>query len=206
MRRAWQQLVVAALCLLPVGALGYHTGAYFDKAPGAGGGGGLFYTGSPRERGWDCAACHTDPPGKIRAQITSEPAELFARGRYVPGETYDIHVEIVREKFGRSSGISNHNGMAVSIIDNALLPAGRVGGFGAGIFYQRGDNILATEGLEANVTAWDFSWTAPDTEDQGTISFYFGVVDGDGAQTPPDVNTTNPYDDDVYMEVYRADP
>ena len=54
-------------------ALAFHAGSVFDKPAGAGGGGGIFYVGSATERGWNCTACHTEPAGKIRVTLTSDP-------------------------------------------------------------------------------------------------------------------------------------
>lgn len=56
MRRAWKRFVGsaaaaalsgAAALVFPSSALAFHAGAMFDRPPGAGGGGGIFYTGCP---------------------------------------------------------------------------------------------------------------------------------------------------------------
>lgn len=199
MHRAGQRALIVFLVPL-LG--GWHAGAFFDKAPGAGGGGGLFYTGSPRERGWDCTACHVAPQA-IRVDLTVDPPELL-QGRYTPGAVYAFRL-VLHEEQGLRSPTANHNGLAVTVVQPDLLPAGDLGGFAADEFYARGDNILATAGLTPGVTEWAFTWTAP-AEPVPLVGFYLGVVDGDGARVRPGVVLNDPEGDDVWMSAFSAVP
>ena len=176
-------------------AAAYHTGSLFAAAPGAGGAGGLFYTGSPRERGWTCASCHVEAPGLLRVSLTSEEG-LFADGRYVPERTYRITVRMQNETRGMGASRSNFNGMALTVLDGGGDPAGALGGYDAARFYARGSAILASSSTVVGETEWTFTWTAP-TAGTGEIVFYLGVVDGDGAGSGPTETLTDPFGDDV---------
>ncbi|HWN70652.1 MAG TPA: hypothetical protein VNM90_23590, partial [Haliangium sp.] len=109
-------------------AWAYHTGATFDRQPGAGGGGGLFYTGAPRERGWTCEACHVDPPAPVQVAVRIAPAELIVDRIYVPGQTYDVTVTLENEQLGRMAARSNFNGMAMTVMDESGAVAGDFSG------------------------------------------------------------------------------
>jgi hypothetical protein len=183
----------------PARAAAWHTGATFDDAPGAGGGGGLFYTGAPRERGWTCTACHIDPPGELRVELSADGA-LFAEGRYEPDRRYRITVRIGNERLGRASPRSNFNGMAASIANERGEPAGRISA-GEG-FYLRGDAIIASDSTEVGTLEWSFDWTAP-ARGSGPVTLYLGVVDGNGAESGPNATLTDPWDDDVAVGAVR---
>lgn len=195
---------VAALLIAQPLARAFHTGQTFDDAPGAGGAGGLFYAGSPRERGWTCQACHTDAPGKIQVDIASTPTDLFSTQQYTPDTAYDFTVTL-HERLGLTAGISNHNGLVVVALGDTPGEDGRLGGFAPNTFHVRGDNIIATAGLEEGITTWTFSWTAP-SAGSGPVTLYFGVVDGNGAETGPTENLTDPIGDDVFMTSIRVVP
>ncbi|MEZ4337515.1 MAG: choice-of-anchor V domain-containing protein [Sandaracinaceae bacterium] len=173
-------------------AAAWHVGSTFDAAPGAGGGGGLFYTGAPRERGWTCAACHTDAPGALRVRLTDD-GDLFASRTYEPGRAYAIRVAIDEERLGLGAGRSNFNGMAVTMSGES---PGSLGGYDASQFYARGANILATSATRAGETEWAFTWTAPEAG-AGEVRMFLGVVDGNGADSAPDETLTDPFGDDV---------
>lgn len=201
MHRARLQLLIAVACVGALAVAGvahaWHTGSTFENAPGAGGGGGFYYTASPRERGWNCTACHIDRGGPIDVTVQSNPATLFEDG-YEPLTDYEITVTLT-EKFGLATGLSNHNGMALTVVEaGTKTPAGELGGYVAGEFFARGDNIIATTGQTAGQTQWTFVWTAPEAG-TGDVGFYLGVVDGNGAETPPDENLTDPFGDGVFM-------
>ncbi|MBK6686524.1 MAG: hypothetical protein IPG45_18790 [Deltaproteobacteria bacterium] len=65
------------------------------SADTAGGGGGLYFTGSPRQHGLDCAACHVEPSGEVGLRLSAlldgEEVSLFKNG-YQLGRTYEIEV------------------------------------------------------------------------------------------------------------------
>jgi hypothetical protein len=209
-RRPVRLAGVLAGMLVALGCLGhartaraYHTGVTFDRPPGAGGGGGLFYTGAPRERGWTCAACHVDPPVPVQVVVRIEPGELLVDRVYVPGQTYDLTVTLEDERLGLSAGRSNFNGMAMTIMDESGAVAGDFSGFAAEDFYVRGRSIIASSGTTVGVTEWSFRWTAP-AAGRGEITLYLGVVDGNGANSPADVTLTDPFGDGVFIGYLAA--
>lgn len=193
--------VLAVVVLASAAMLGaqraraYHTGALFGAAPGAGGAGGYFYTGSPRERGWTCASCHVDPPGELRVSLTSAEG-LFATGRYAASTVYSVTVRIENERLGLAASRSNFNGMALTVLDGSGSPAGTLGGYDASRFFARGTSILASSSTVVGETEWTFTWTAPPVG-TGEVTFYLGVVDGDGAGSGPTETLTDPFGDDV---------
>lgn len=209
MHRARQRLVGGALWLLacttapPVWA--FHAGNLFDKAPGSGGGGGLFYVGSPRERGWTCAACHTEAPQRLRVRFSTEPSSLLAELAYDPGATYHLSFEIENEAVGVGSPLSNYNGLAFTALDAAggSDAAGLLGGFPAEEYYSRGANILASAGQMPNLTSFAFDWTAPNAGASASVDFFVAVVDGNGANSAPTVTLTDPFGDDVWTTELR---
>jgi hypothetical protein len=203
-----QQLVTAALAALAIAAMpavahAYHNGAVFDRAPGAGGGGGLFYTGSTRDRGWDCSACHTDPRAQLDVEVTSQPPELIAEQRFRPGTAYAITVELTdpTRQLGLTSTRSNYNGIAASVLDEDSVAAGMINGFDPGRFYLRGSAILASDSTVINETSWTFTWTAPMTS-TGALTLDIAVVDGNGANAGGTSTLTDPDGDDVAVRTY----
>jgi hypothetical protein len=184
-------------------AWAYHTGATFDRQPGAGGGGGLFYTGAPRERGWTCEACHVDPPVPVQVVVRIEPGALLVDRVYVPGQSYDLTVTLENEQLGRMAARSNFNGMAMTVMDESGAVAGDFSGFAAEDFYVRGRSIIASSGTTVGVTEWSFRWTAPEAG-RGDITLYLGVVDGNGANSPADVTLTDPFGDGVFTGYLAA--
>jgi hypothetical protein len=189
----------------PAMARAFHSGSVFDKPPGAGGGGGIFYTGAPLERGWTCALCHLDAPGKIKLRMQVEPSELFQTFRYVPGQTYTFTATLDGESRGLSSPLSNYNTMAVSITDAKGLSTGSIGGFAAEDFYSGGPTTITSAGQKVGVTSWTFSYTAPDAA-AGPLSMYLAAVDGNGADSPPTKTLTDPFGDDVFVAKITLQP
>jgi hypothetical protein len=204
-----QQLVACALALAaaPRAAHAFHNGSTFDRAPGAGGGGGLFYTGAPRERGWSCLACHTDPRGRLEVDVSSQPPELIAEGRFRPGTAYAISIAMrdPQGQLGLASTRANYNGIGVSVVDGEGGPAGVIGGFEPGRYYARGTSILASDSTMNNETAWSFTWTAP-AAPAGPIAIHLGVVDGNGAGVGGASTLTDPLGDDVVIHAFTARP
>ncbi len=186
--------VCLGLLAAPGVARAFHTGSTFNEAPGRGGGGGVFYTGAPTERGWTCAACHVLAPQEMQVTVRDDLG-AFDAGTYTPGEVHQITVRIENERLGRSSTRSNFNGMALTVL--ADDPAGAAGSLSAGQgFFLLGRQTLATDSTTVGETEWTFRWTAPDAG-AGRVTFYLGVVDGNGADAPPTSTLTDPYGDDV---------
>lgn len=196
-------LAVLALVAAPAVAHAFHNGSTFDRAPGAGGGGGLFYTGSRRERGWDCTACHRSPRGRLRVDVSSQPPELIADGRFRASTAYAITVAMrdPQDQLGLQSTRANYNGIAVSFLDESGAPAGLIGGFESSRFYARGTSILASDSTTNNETAWTFTWTAPAAA-AGPIAINLGVVDGNGGGVGGASTLTDPLGDDVAVHAF----
>lgn len=211
MRRARKRSVTAAAALaasltaslavslaaLP-SALAFHAGAMFDKPPGAGGGGGIFYTGAPLEHGWNCTLCHENPPGKIKVRLAVEPSDLFTTFTLKPGQTYSFTATLEGESVGVSSPLSNFNTIAASFTDEKGFPAGSIGGFAAEDFYTGGPSTIVSAGQKVGVTSWAFQYTAPDAP-AGPVTFHLAAVDGNGANSPPTKTLTDPFGDDVFV-------
>ena len=203
-----QQLVAIAIAVVASlawarPAAAFHNGKLFDRAAGGGGGGGLFYTGSRRERGWDCTACHVDPRNKLQLDVSSQPPELIAEQRYAPGASYTITIAMANPgaQLGLAATRSNFNAMVITTIDDAGAPAGTFSGFDAGKFFARGTSILASDSTMVNETSWTFTWTAP-AAPAGPITIDLGVVDGDGAGQTTQTTLTDPLGDDTAMRHY----
>jgi hypothetical protein len=198
MRRARQRslmaITVAALLVAPRAALAFHAGSMFDKLPGAGGGGRLFYTGSPRDKGWNCRACHTDAPGNIQVRLDADQG-LFDTFTYEPTRVYQLTATMVGEHAGLGSSTANFNGLAVSIVDAAGSMVGSLSG-PADDFYGGGGTPLVTAGKKVGQTSWSFRWTAPERR-SGPITIYIGAVDGNAANATTGT-LTDPWGDDVF--------
>lgn len=204
MHRAGKRFLRAALGLcaalalfLPRAALAFHSGSVFDKPPGAGGGGGIFYTGAPLERGWTCSLCHTGAPGKVKLKLRVEPKELFDSFTYVPGQTYTFTAKLEGESVGMGSPLSNYNAIAVAITDEKGFSVGSIGGFKPEDFYAGNPTEIASAGQKPGETSWTFAYTAPDPP-AGTLTIYLAAVDGNGADSPPTKTLTDPFGDDVF--------
>lgn len=177
-------------------AFAFHVGSTFDAVPGKGGAGGIFYTGAPTERGYTCAACHLSPEGKIRAGLSTTPPGLFENRRYTAGQAYVVTVRLLNEHRGLSSARSNFNGFAAVFLDGKKQHAGRVSGFAPDEYYAAGSALIASAGKTVGTATWSFTWTAP-AAGAGPISLYIGMVDGNGADSPPTQTLTDPLGDDV---------
>lgn len=215
MRRAGKRLlgarglVAAATAALSLcwsaPALAFHAGSVFDKPPGAGGGGGLFYAGAPFDHGWTCALCHTEAPGKIRVRLRVEPTSLFESFKYTPGQTYTFTATLEGETKGIGSPLSNYNALVIAITDEAGLPAGTIGGYAPEDFYAGGPALIATAGQKVGQTEWAFSFTAPPAE-TGTVKLHLAAVDGNGADSPPGATLTDPFGDDLFTGIVTLTP
>ena len=202
-RRLWFVLAAtAATTLLCVRARAFHAGAMFDKAPGAGGGGGVYYLGQKSERGWDCTACHLDAPRRIRLTVETSPASLLADQRYRPGAQYDFTVTLVGEHLGTASPLANFNSLALIFADAAGAPAGVLAGYAPEDFYSGNQAHLASAGTKPNQTRWTFTWFAPDAG-AGAVTLRLSAVDGNGANSAPTDVLTDPKGDDFYSTVLK---
>ncbi len=202
MRGAGKRLVAAAAAatvLLVAGpALAFHAGNLFDTQPGGGGGGGLFYTGSPREHGWTCAACHIEAPLLARVSVASDPPELMAERRYLPGQSYRLTFKLLNESRGLASPLSNYNSIVLTALDPGRRAAGSFSGYAASEYYARGTAILASAGRTPNEIEWSFDWTAP-AASTGHVGLYVAVVDGNGANSTATTTLTDPFGDDLAL-------
>lgn len=189
----------AAISILasPIAAYAFHVGSVFDKPPGAGGGGGLYYTGAPFDKGWTCGLCHLDAPGKIKLRLQVQPAELFQSFTLSPGQTYTFTATMEGESKGLGSSLSNYNTMAVSITDSQGVSIGSIGGFAPEDFYAANPSTIISTGQKPGMTGWTFSYTAP-ADMKGPVSMYVAAVDGNGADSPPTKTLTDPFGDDVF--------
>lgn len=190
------RLVVIVCLLFSPAVHAFHSGAQFDDPPGKGGGGGLFYTGAPSEKGWDCSTCHIRPEGKIRVNLTTSPAGLVQSATYSPGVAYQFSVGLQGEHRGLSSGRSNFNGFALLISDGQGRPAGTISGYAPEDIYQANETKIASTGKKVGTASWSFTWTAPKAG-TGAVTLYLAMVDGNGADSPPTVTQTDPFGDDV---------
>lgn len=200
MHRAWQRLLIAIAIIvaLPRPAQAYHSGSTFDKPPGAGGGGGIFYVGAPLERGWDCTMCHLNPPGKVKVRLDVDPPALFQNFTYTPGAVYSFTATMLDEQLGKNSPLSNYNSVAVEAVDGKGYQAGSMGGFAAEDLYSGYPATIVTTGTKPNVTQWKFTWTAPPLG-AGKVTMHLAAVDGNAANVGAGKTLTDPLNDDVFV-------
>jgi hypothetical protein len=175
----------------------FHAGAVYDKPPGAGGGGGIFYTGADREHRWDCSACHRDAAGQIRITVTVQPSVLTDTGRYTPGQRYHMIVKLEGEHLGMQSETANYNGFALGVFDQSGKQAGLISGYAPDEIYAGGDAIVANAGQKPAETQWEFDWNAP-AAGTGRVTLSVGGVDGNGGGVMGGTQT-DPWGDDVFI-------
>ena len=182
-------------------AWAFHAGSTFDKPPGAGGADGIYYVGSPLERGWKCTLCHLNPPSKISLHI--DQPELFSGGnfQYTPGQVYKFDVDLVGEHLGLSSTHSNYNSLVVQILDENQAPAGAMLYAESEFYSGYAPTTIASannSATQVGVTHWTFRWIAPaataglDGGPPGKVTIYFAAVDGNGADIGPKGTLTDP--------------
>jgi len=195
MHRAWQRSIALLVVLWARSALAFHAGATFDKPAGAGGGGGIFYTGSVRERGWDCTACHTNGPHQIQIRLDASP-DLLADLRYSPGQTYTFTATLAGEHLGKQSSTANYNSLAIAFVDAKGNDAGVLSA-APDDFYPAGPATITSAGTRVGVTQWTFRWTAP-AAGTGVITIHAAAVDGNAAGQSSGT-LTDPWGDDVFV-------
>jgi hypothetical protein len=174
-RRFGLPLLAIALTATPAHA--FYTRGYFERPAERGGAGRLYYTGSERERGWDCTACHQHAAERIRIVFTTEPGDLIETGSFTPDAAYRITVSLQNEHLGFESQF-NSNGF-VAEFSQARAKAGTLSSGPGTELAENGRVVLSlndTNGLDI----WTFRWTAPPAG-TGLVVVNLGAVDGDGA-------------------------
>jgi hypothetical protein len=170
-------LIACLVIVWPQEASAFYARGYFALSADLGGGGRLYYTGSPIERGWDCTACHTDAPGVVRVRLVTDPPELIAEKRYVPGVSYNIDAVLENETRGLDSKY-NANGMLAEIAHGNDASGELKAGPGTELLEN--GRVVGSTSDTLGATKWSFSWTAP-ARGTGPVTVYLGAVDGNGA-------------------------
>jgi hypothetical protein len=170
-------LMSLAFALISTPARAFYTRGYFERAAAAGGAGRLYYTGSARERGWDCSACHEGVASRIRVAFETDPPELIGSRRYVPAQLYAIDVILEEEHLGFDAQF-NSNGF-VAEISKGDARAGTLSS-GPGTEILENGRIVVSRNDTRGLARWTFRWTAPDAG-TGTVVVNLGAVDGNGA-------------------------
>jgi len=126
------------LLALPQVASAYSEVEAFDRDPSvepSGGGGGMAFTGSPRQHGLSCESCHVDGPADIGLRISSllpngETGHLFEQD-LLPGVVYEVEVAFAGDRLGPVNGCldadyepCNLNLFAAEVLDAQGEPAG----------------------------------------------------------------------------------
>jgi hypothetical protein len=175
---------------------GFHQPASFEASATDGGGNRVYFDGSPRQKSYDCSACHNDVQRTISAKIDWSPT---VTGAYAPGTTYTITVSLAGEHAGFGTA-NNQNGFLAELIDDQRMPAGMLAPPASGITQTIDDGaVIAGEGKE--LTMWTFNWTAP-AAGQGAVTLHLGMVDGNGANNAS-VPQNDPGGDDVALATER---
>jgi hypothetical protein len=178
----------------PRSASAFYARGYFGVSADLGGGGRLYYTGSPIERGWDCTACHVDAPGIVRVSFVTDPPELISERRYVPGVSYNIDAVLENETRGLDAKY-NSNGMLAEI-SSGNEAAGQLQS-GPGTELLENGRVVGSTSDTIGSRKWTFTWTAP-ARGTGPVTIYLGAVDGDGAGDR-DTARQDHLGDDVYV-------
>lgn len=194
-------LILAASLLCTSNALAFHGQADFARRGIEGGGGGMYYTGAERWRGYDCTVCHVDADETIRFSVNTTPAELIVDGRYTPGQTYAFEVRLQGEHRGLTEEF-NPNTFVLEIVDSSGAPVGRYGSFDENAERPPGQNLVVAKGESWAVDQWSFEWTAPDAG-TGLVTLHLAGVDGDGASGRLG-RTGDPFGDDVFVGALSA--
>ncbi len=195
LRAAWSCAVL--VLLLPGSAHAYHPLQSFQKSVSEGGGNGLYFTGSPRWKGYDCSICHVEPAGEISFSIRSEPPELIEDQRWEAGVEYLLTVRLEGEHLVHETNV---NSFLMEIDTDEDEPVGEYFGDGLqdvpDVHGKAVDGVVAGRAVD---TEWLFWWVAP-AEGQGRLTLYLAGLDGNGAGEAGDADEdlhTDPYGDDV---------
>jgi uncharacterized protein (TIGR03382 family) len=183
---------VKRFLLLPF-LFGFHQPATFEASASDGGGNRIYFDGSPRQKSYDCSACHDDGPRTIMARVDG------IDGAYTPGMTYTIDVTLVGEHAGFGTA-NNQNGFVAEIVDDMHVPAGALATPDVDSVDLIDDGAVAA-GEGKGITMWTFMWTAP-AAGSGPATLHLGMVDGNGADSAQ-VPQNDPGGDDVAVATLR---
>ncbi len=192
-------LACLALAVTPGPAHAFHAADTFDAPALDGGGGRQYFTGAPRERGYDCTICHTDATGEIRMALASEPPELATDHRYVAGRTYRLTVALTSAHRGLGAP-RDRNGFALEIVDEDGAPAGMLAATEAGVSIAPEARVALSDGQRLGQSVWTLSWTAPP---DGPVRLHVAGVDGDGGGSDA-TDGSDPYGDDAWSGAFAA--
>jgi len=200
-RTVTRATVLAALALpqLPGPAHAFHSADTFDAPALDGGGGRQYFTGAPRDRGYDCTICHADATGEIRIALASEPPELATDHLYVAGRTYHLTVALTGAHRGLRAP-RDRNGFALEIVDEDGAPAGTLAATEAGVHIAPEAGVALSDGQQLGQSVWTLSWTAPPT---GPVRLHVAGVDGDGGGSDA-TDGSDPYGDDAWSGAFAA--
>lgn len=200
-------LLVVVAAALPRGAYAFHAGQSFSDPPGAGGGGGIFYLGTPKERGWDCSMCHQGAPKRMRVRLTSDPPELFEQFQYQPGGVrYAVTVSMEFAAGADELGVGspgNTNSLSATFEDDEGMASGLATGVADDWTITNGAT-LTSKGTKSGVRSFTFNWFSPDAASAKPTTLYLGLVDGNGGAAMDTFQ--DPLNDDVFMTHIRFTP
>ena len=189
MKARWFFCLVVCFALLSFSAqrsTGFQFHYFFETSLTQGGGGGLYYTGSPRYKRYDCRICHVNPPGVIKVDLWTEPVDIFQSG-YKPGETYTVHLTLEENTLGIPNSLLSTNNFCAEVLDGSGRNAGT---FDLGFKWDQFTRLIDPVVLSPDETVvlsgffdkdlhWQWFWTAPEPGSSSLV-FYVGFVDGDG--------------------------
>lgn len=183
-------IVIVAVMLASGTAFAFHTPSVFEDSVAEGGGHRVYFTGSQRQKGYDCGACHVDAARTIRTAVEFSPA---VAGAYEPGRTYAITVTLVGEHRGFGAA-SNQNSFLAEVVDDSGAPAGVMAAPDQDVARLIDDGfVVGGVSTGGGATTWSFAWTAP-AAGAGPVAMYVAIVDGDGANSATEL--TDPGGDD----------
>jgi len=130
-------LLQICFCLISQTGYAFSEAVAFGKDASAdptSGGGGLYFTGSPRFHGLSCAVCHVDGSEDIELRLKSAYRENMidlTQDGYEPGKTYELEIAFSKDQFKPLNGCENAehepcnlNSFALEILDGQNQPAG----------------------------------------------------------------------------------
>lgn len=205
---------IAMVCLAPSSpAFAFHGGHTFERSANEGGGGGMFFDGSPRFKGYTCAVCHVrtceschgddeededeggeDDDEALRVEVTSDPSELVRDRRYTPGATYAIRVRLRGEHLGLRSR-SRIRTFVAEIDDDDAVPVGGYSFDEQAILAWDGGRVIAARGTE-DQREWTFDVTMPGPG-AGGLTLYLSAVATISGRDDDVVRVVGPLDDAV---------
>lgn len=174
--------VLLSLIILPLAL--FLTSSVLNSGGSAGG-----YTGSPRDMGNNCTACHSGNAQLANDWITSNiPVD-----GYISGQTYTItatgtHTGVVKFGFETTSEDDAHNKKGTFVITNSTQT--KLTNANKAVTHTAFGTTPT-----GNTRTWTFDWTAPESG-TGNITFYgaFNATNGNGS-TSGDV---------VYLSTYTV--